>query len=150
MPEIEESVSIPRPQQEVFDVVSDPENIPKFDSSVVHVERLGEGALGVGTRFRGTSKVLGRSFDWTAEVTEHDPPRRSTSKSVEGKMDFTVSMTCEPEGDGTRLTQRIEAASGLGGIFGRIADPLVQKVQARTVRANLESLAEYLAEHPTL
>ncbi|WP_175637338.1 SRPBCC family protein [Sinomonas mesophila] len=148
MPEIEESVSISRPPQEVFDVVSNPENIPMFDSSVIHTELIGGGPVGVGTRFRGTSKVLGRSFDWTAEIVEHDPPRRSTSKSVEGKLDFTVSMTCEAEDGGTRLTQRIEAASGLGGIFGRIGDPLVEKVQARTVRANLESLAEYLAEHP--
>jgi carbon monoxide dehydrogenase subunit G len=150
MPEIEESVSISRPPQEVFDVVSNPENIPKFDSSVVRVELLGEGPVGVGTRFRGTSKVLGRSFEWTAEVVEHDPPRRSTSKSVEGKMEFTVSMTCEPADGGTRLTQRIEAGTGLGGIFGRMGDTLVQRTQARTVRANLESLAEYLAEHPQL
>ena len=150
MPEIEESISIPRPPQEVFEIVSTPENIPKFDSSVVKVERIGNDPLGVGTRFRGTSKVMGRNFDWTAEVVEHDPPRRSTSKSVEGKLDFTVSMTCEPEDGGTRLTQRIEAATGLGGIFGRVGDSLVQRTQARTVRANLESLAEYLAEHPSL
>jgi len=31
-----------------------------------------------------------------------------------------------------------------------LADRLVEKAQARTVRANLETLAELLAEHPEL
>jgi plasmid stabilization system protein ParE len=63
-------------------------------------------------------------------------------------MNFTITNALEPEGDGTRRTFRIDADSGLGGIFGKLADPLVEKAQARTVRANLETLAELLAEHP--
>ena len=59
-------------------------------------------------------------------------------------MQFTVSNTLEPEGDGTRFTYRVEAESGLGGVFGRLADPLVEKAQRRTVRANLDTLAELL------
>jgi hypothetical protein len=34
----------------------------------------------------------------------------------------------------------------LGGVFGRLADPLVEKVQRRTVRANLDTLAELLTQ----
>lgn len=104
--------------------------------------------MGVGSRARGTSKIMGRQFDWTTEVTEFDPPRRMVSRAVEGKLEFTVALTTEPAEGGTRLTQRIEASSGLGGIFGKLADPLVERAQGRTVRANLETLAELLAEHP--
>jgi hypothetical protein len=35
----------------------------------------------------------------------------------------------------------------LGGIFGKIADPLVQKAQSRTTKANMETLVEILTEH---
>lgn len=91
---------------------------------------------------------MGRRFDWTVEVVEFDPPRRMVSRSVEGKLNFTVRFTLEPAGGGTRVTQRIDADSGLGGIFGKIADPLVERAQGRTVRANLETLAEWLVEHP--
>jgi carbon monoxide dehydrogenase subunit G len=118
-----------------------------WDSSIVHTERLDTGPLGVGSRTKGTSKVLGRRFDWTTEVVDFEPPRRSRLQSVEGDLKFTVTTTAEPEGSGTRLTQRIDADSGLGGIFGKIADPLVQKAHARTTKANLETLSEILTEH---
>lgn len=150
MPVIEENVFIARPPQEVFNFLVKSENIPVWDSSVVHAETVGADPVTVGTRAKGTSKVVGRKFDWTTEVTEFQPPTRFVSRSVEGKLEFTVTTALESEGDGTRLNYRIDAASGLGGVFGKLADRFVEKAQARTVRANLETLAELLAEHPEL
>ncbi|MEW1810332.1 SRPBCC family protein [Pseudarthrobacter phenanthrenivorans] len=148
MPVVEESAVIARPPQEVFDFLSKFDNTAAYDSSVTASEQVGDGPVGMGTRGRGTSKILGRRFDWTVEVVEFDPPRRMVSRSVEGKLNFTVTFTLEPADGGTRVTQRIDADSGLGGIFGKMADPLVERAQGRTVRANLETLAEWLAEHP--
>ncbi|TWD51018.1 carbon monoxide dehydrogenase subunit G [Arthrobacter sp. AG367] len=148
MPVVEESVVIARPPQEVFEFLSKFDNIAVYDSSVTTSEQVGTGPVAEGTRGRGTSKVMGRRFDWTVEVVEFDPPRRMVSRSVEGKLNFTVTFTLEPADGGTRVTQRIDAESGLGGIFGKIADPLVERAQGRTVRANLETLAEWLVEHP--
>lgn len=99
MPVVEESVVIARPPQEVLDFLVEFENIPVYDSSVMAATPVGDGPVGVGSRGRGTSKVLGRQF-------------------------------------------------GLGGVFGKLADSLVERAQGRTVRANLETLAEWLAEHP--
>ena len=145
---IEESVYIARPGQEVFDFLTKTSNIPVWDSSVVQAEQMGDGPVEVGTRFKGTSKIMGRRFDWVTENTHFEPPTKTVIRSVEGKLDFTISNTLEPQGDGTRLTYRIDAASGLGGVFGKLADPFVQKAHTRTVRANLETLADLLAEHP--
>lgn len=147
MPTIDENIFIDRPPQEVFDYVSDPVNLPVWDSSVVHAEQVDSGSVGPGSRLKGTTKILGRRFDWTAEIIDFEPPRRYSSRSVEGDLKFTVTLTADPEGNGTRFTQRIDADSGLGGVFGKIADPLVVKAQSRTVRANLGTLAEILTEH---
>jgi len=147
MPVIEESVFIARTPQEVFDFLIKSENIPVWDSSIMQAEQIGDGPVGVGTRTRGTSKVMGRRFDWVTENTHFDPPNKTVIKSVEGNFDFTITDIYEAEGDGTRLTHRIDAASGLGGVFGKLAEPLVQKAHTRTVRANLETLADLLAEH---
>lgn len=148
MPVIEESVYISRTPQEVFNFLSKFENIPVWDSSVVHAETIGGGPEQLGTRANGTSKILGKKFDWTAEITEFQPPSRLVSRSVDGQLEFTITSSFQPEADGTRLTYRIDAASGLGGVFGKLADRFVEKAQARTVRANLETLSELLAEHP--
>ena len=59
-------------------------------------------------------------------------------------MPFSIAWTLVPEGGGTRLTYRLEAESGLGGVFGKLGEPLVVKAQQRTVRTNLANLKEIL------
>jgi carbon monoxide dehydrogenase subunit G len=144
---VEESTFVHRTPQEVFDFLARPADLPVWDNSIVDAAQEGDGPLGVGTRVRGTSKILGRRFEWVTEYTEYDPPRRLVSRSVEGRLHFTVTNTLEPEGDGTRLTWRVDATPGLGGVFGRLADPLVEQAHARTVRGNLQTLVEVLTEH---
>jgi len=60
-------------------------------------------------------------------VTDLEPPARSTSQAVEGKLRFTVNQYLEPENDGTRFTYKVEADSGLGGIFGGSPTPSSRK-----------------------
>jgi uncharacterized membrane protein len=144
MPTVEESVVIARPPEQVFSYVSNAQNLPVWDSSILKAEQVDSGPLQVGTRWRGVSKVLGRRFKWTTELVEFAPPTMTMSRSVEGKLSFTVTNTFQPEAGGTRFTYTVDAESGLGGIFGRVADPVVEKAQRRTVRANLDTLAELL------
>lgn len=146
MPVVEESVFIARPPQDVFDFIIETENIPVWDVSIIKAEQVGTGPVGLGTRSRGTSKIMGRRFDWTTETTEFEPPKRIINTSVEGQIHFTVTSVLEPAPGGTMLIYRIDAESGLGGVFGRLADPFIEKAQARTVRANLETLAELLVQ----
>jgi uncharacterized membrane protein len=144
MPVVEDNTYIARSPEEVYEYLSRPENLPLWDASILQVEQLDPGPLARGTRWRGTTKVMGRRFDWTTEITDAEPPNRMGSRSIEGKLTFEVVYVLEPEGPGTRLFYRVEAASGLGGAFGRFADPLVQSAQARSVRASLERLAGLL------
>lgn len=148
MPVVEESVFINRPPAEVFEFLNKTENIPIWDSSVIHAEQVDDGPVGLGTRSKGTSKILGRQFDWMTENIHFDPPKHTVIRSVEGKFGFTISNILKPEASGTRLIYRVEADNGLGGFFGKLAEPLVQKAHSRTVRANLDTLADLLAEHP--
>lgn len=148
MPVVEESVLISREPQEVFDYLSIPENNPLWDSTVAAARQLDDGPVTVGTRWSGTNKILGRRFDWTTEITEVHVPEVLASRSVEGKLHFTARYDLRPESGGTRLTYRIEAESGLGGMFGRFADPLVESAQGKALRANLARLAELLDRQP--
>jgi carbon monoxide dehydrogenase subunit G len=124
------------PPEEVFDFLTRTENIPVWDSSVIRAEQVGEGPVGLGTRSRGTSKIMGRHFDWVTENVHFDSPKESVIRSVEGDLSFTISNHLEPQGEGTKLTYRVEA------------DSFVEKAHTRTVRANLKTLADLLAEHP--
>jgi uncharacterized membrane protein len=140
MPVVEESVVIPCGAEELFAYLVKAENLPVWDSSIVECSVIGSGPVAIGTRYRGASKIMGRRFDWTTEVIEFEPGVRTTSRSVEGTLTFTVSSGLTAVPGGTRLTYRLEAESGLGGAFGRVMEPVVQKAQAKVVRANLDAL----------
>ena len=89
---------------------------------------------------------MGKQLEWATEATEFEPPTRITYNSVEGQMHFVVTNILEPLSGGTRLTYRVDTGSGLGGVFGRLAEPLIEIAQTRTLRANLETLAALLVE----
>ncbi len=145
MPTIEESIVIAAPADKVFGFMADGNNAPVFDSSCIRCEPDGgDGVPAVGSRWKGATKVLGRQFEWTSEYTEFEPDRLVVIKSVESKLPFQIRTELTPEGDGVRVDYRLEADSGLGGVFGRIADPLVVKAQTRTVKANLAGLKDLM------
>ena len=67
----------------------------------------------------------------------------------------SVLITRSPEDTASNLpvwdssiieAKKVEAESGLGGIFGKLSDPIVENAQRRTVRSNLGTLAELLAQ----
>jgi carbon monoxide dehydrogenase subunit G len=77
-------------------------------------------------------------------MVRFEPVTAYAHKTVEAKLPFAVAWTLTPEGEGTRVTYRLEAESGLGGVFGRLGDPLVMRAQQRTVKTNLANLKEIL------
>ncbi|MFG1785137.1 SRPBCC family protein [Rhodococcus oryzae] len=146
MPVLEQSVLIARPASEVWDFLADPANWPSWESSMLEMEQVTDGPLGLGTRWRGVTRVLGKQIDWVAEFTEFDPPKATVSKSVESTIDFTTTMRLEEVDGGTRFTYRTDTETGLGGVFGKLADLFVTKAAERSQRASLDNLADLLAE----
>jgi uncharacterized membrane protein len=146
MPVIDETIVIARPAAEVFDFLMTAENLPRWDSSMLECAQVGSGAVTVGTRVRGASKILGRRIEWATEVIEFVRGVRAVSRSVEGPLTFTVSYELSASPGGTTLRYRLAAESGLGGAFGRAMEPIVQRAQTKVVRANLAKLAGLLEQ----
>jgi uncharacterized protein YndB with AHSA1/START domain len=144
MPVVEESVVIARSPHEVFAYVVKAENLPIWDSMTIEAEQIGGGEPGMGTRTKGVSKLLGKRLDWVSEVTAFEPGSSVTYAATSGKMTLSATSTLEPTAEGTRFTYRVEAGSGLGGVFGRMSDPVVTRALGRMIGANLGNLAELL------
>jgi uncharacterized membrane protein len=144
MPTVEESTTVNAPAEKIFEFVSDGSNLPIYDSSCIRASMDGPAALGV--RTSGTTKLLGREIEWVTECTEFEPSSSVAGKSVEGKLNFEFRYVLTPDGDGTRVDYSITAESGLGGIFGRLADPLVTKTEQRQVKANLGVLKDLMED----
>lgn len=143
MPTTEETILIDRDPQAVWDFMEDPSTETLWQTNTVEYEQLDDGPVEEGTKNRGVTKVAGKRVEWTAVITEHDPPARLAFRSVDSPIEFEGWYTVEAVGDATRVTYHIESPT-YGGFFGKLAEPLVNKLYSRDVKGNLENLKEIL------
>ena len=100
MAPITESVEIERSPDEVFAYLDDLTRHGEWQESIVSAEKLTDGPTRVGTRVRQTRRTPGGSQTFTYEVTEHDPPRRSSFRAIDGAVRPVGTLAVEPVGDG--------------------------------------------------
>jgi carbon monoxide dehydrogenase subunit G len=133
---VEESIVINRPRMEVWEFMTDPDNVPVYSSNIVEYEMVSGEKHEVGRVCRGVVKVAGRRLELTDEMVEVEPGRGGKLVSTDATIPYTLSVDYVDEGDGTKVTwhQEVESLKG----FFKFADPIVMKLYARDVRSNLE------------
>ena len=138
---LESSVVINRPVDEVFAFLANPENEMLWNQSTQKSEQTSEGPMGVGTTVNIVTRFLGQSIDSTWEVTEYEVNRRRGIKSTSGPMPFEFAQTFESVEGGTKLTGtgQIEA----GGFF-KLAEPVVGRMARRQQETSLANLKDVL------
>lgn len=134
---LEKAEFINRPQQEVFDFVSDPANGHKWQSQFLSIEWASEEPHGVGSTQRSVARFLGRDIETTAQITLWDPPDKFAFKSLSGPIPVEGATKLEPEGNGTKVT--LVAQVEAGGFF-KLAEGLVKKRLESQFVTNLEAL----------
>jgi uncharacterized protein YndB with AHSA1/START domain len=107
MLKIESTTLFSRPIEEVFAVLSNLENNPKWSSAFLEVKKTSQGSIGVGTTWRAIQRAFGRGLESEVEVTEYEPNRKWTQK---GKSPFPVQVqaTFESIDDSTRVNLRLQ------------------------------------------
>jgi len=75
MARCEVATEIARPAHEVFAALARIESLPEVVSSIVSVDMLTEGPVGVGTRFRETRVLFGKEASEVMEFSRFEPPR---------------------------------------------------------------------------
>jgi uncharacterized membrane protein len=128
---ISESIEIDRSPDDVFAYLDDVERHGEWQDQIVAVERQSDGPLHVGSRVRETRRVPGGDRSMTYEVTEHNPPRQSTFRVLDGPVRAVGTISIEPVGvDGTRSKLTIAIDFMGHGLAGKVLLP-VAKGQAR-------------------
>jgi carbon monoxide dehydrogenase subunit G len=137
----ETEVFVNRPQQEVFDFMSDPANDVKWQSGNQGSEWISDGPIGVGSKLRSSGKFLGRKIDFGLEVTAWDPPDRYAKKAASGPFPFESTIEFETTEDGTRVAMHGSAEAG--GFF-KIAEGLVGRQFLKQMNSDFETLKQLL------
>jgi uncharacterized membrane protein len=100
--EVEHTVEIDRPVEEVFAYLTDVSRLPEWQSSAESAEI--EGELREGARIREVRTFMGRRAASTLEVIEYELPRRFSLRVVEGPIRYSVEHTLEALDGRTRVT----------------------------------------------
>jgi uncharacterized protein YndB with AHSA1/START domain len=96
------SVTISRPLEEVFAVLTDPEKTAKWSAPAVEERWITPGPPTIGSRRLAVTQLMGRRSQNIAEVTAYEPNRMWEMKSVSGPP-FVVRATFAPVEGGTRV-----------------------------------------------
>ena len=130
---VEHSVIVKRPIEEVFAYVSDLRHSKEWQSGLLEVRKTTEGPLGVGTQFVFVRKVMGRKMEGGSEFVQYEPNTKVTFRPISGPATGEASYLFESTTEGTKVTSKIEMQ--FGGFFGGLAEPLI----AVSLRRDMES-----------
>jgi hypothetical protein len=98
------STMICRPVNQVFDFVSDPENDFQWQYGTLAAARLPGGADRLGSFFRTIGHLLGRRLQGIFEVTEYEPNRKYTFRSISGPLHLQTSYSFEIASGCTKIS----------------------------------------------
>jgi uncharacterized protein YndB with AHSA1/START domain len=127
---ITESIEINRRPEEVFAYLDDVKRHGEWQEQIVDVQPESDQPMGVGKRVRETRRVPGGDRSMTYEITEHDPPRQSSFRVLDGPIRAVGTVSVEPIGDGSRSRLTFTLDFQGHGLGGKVLLP-VAKSQAR-------------------
>ncbi len=144
MARFETSTVINRPLEEVFALLSNAENDPKWQSGTIEAKKTSDGPIGVGTTWRRVSQLIGQRIESESEITEYELNRKYAVKSKSGPFPFEGRITFEQVNGGTRINLKGEAE--VGGFF-KLAEPLVVSLAKRQFEADNANLKDLMEAH---
>jgi uncharacterized protein YndB with AHSA1/START domain len=135
-------ITIDRPVEEVFDAVADERNEPKYNPAMISSEKLTDGPIGRGTRFRAFHSSRRGPVEMDVELTDFERPRRLESVTSMSWANVRGGPTFRPTDDGGARMQWSWQVRPRG--FARGLGPLVGVIGRRSERSYWEGLKGYL------
>lgn len=134
------------PADEVWSVVADPRNLPRWNRAIRSVEDVPSNGLKEGDRYSTKISVLGVTFHVQAQVEEIDPPRFARVR-LSGPIDAVVRTWVRPMGPSrTRLEHEVEyrlKGGPIGNALARglqiVGAPAVLKRGVRAQKRQVEA-----------
>ncbi|MFE1381086.1 SRPBCC family protein [Streptomyces sp. NPDC058740] len=133
----------------VWESITDLPDLPRVLSGVEKVEVLTEGGFAVGTRWRETRRMMGRSATEEMTVTACEPPERYVTVADSNGMHYVCEMALLPEGPAVsagattlRMTFTARPAHDRApGLLARLAGRFGARAVARALAKDLAEIA---------
>src|SRR5438552_14119591 len=105
MVDVSSTITIACPLDEVAAYAGDPSNAPEWYVNIKSVSwKTSPAVPAVGSRIEFVANFLGRTLQYTYEITELVPGERLAMRTAEGPFPMETSYTWTPSGPGTGPT----------------------------------------------
>lgn len=104
MAHIRGDVTIDAAVDEVFDMVADERNEPRYNPRIVRAQKVSGGPVGAGTKFVAEPKGMGSRGEMTLTILAYDRPHRLHNVVRSSYMRVDGILTFEAVEGGTRLS----------------------------------------------
>jgi len=135
---VQQTVEIPAPAGEVFAVASKIEELPRWQSGMVSVERTDAGPVAVGAKGTLVRELMGQRVEAPLEVTAYEPPRLlGLHSEVSGvALDATIEVTpLQPN------TCRVDLVAEItGSMMTSFMEPMIASAAEGDMAASLHRL----------
>lgn len=134
------------PKDTLYQSLLDVDAAKHWMQGLVRMERLDEGPMKVGSRWKETRKMMGKEATEVFEVIDLEPDKIQLyvdgSKGTTGKGEYLYTYILKDLGDSTELTLHgeIQGMTGLGKIIGKLMVGTFKKLTLK----DLEALKAYL------
>lgn len=143
MARVSAPLSVPIAPEVAFDNLADFTTLAVWDPGIAATERLDDGPLGVGSRFRVHVKLGPVTWPFIYEITVYDRPHRVVLETKGPLHHGEDDVTFVAEDGGTRVTWN--AMFRVRGP-GRLLEPALKVGFGRTVAEAVEGLEPFLRE----
>jgi uncharacterized protein YndB with AHSA1/START domain len=139
---IKHSIEINRPAEEVFAYLDQVDRHNEWQGQLVSTAIETEGPVRVGTRVVERRNVPGGARDFPYEITEHDPPRKTSFRGTAGPVRPVGTYTVDPTGESSsRMNVELDLEGhGIGKLFAILA----RRQAAKEVPVDQEKFKELL------
>lgn len=133
--------------EDVWAIVTDLEHAVEHLSQVSGLRRLTDGPYAIGTGWRETRRMMGRTETQELWVVENDPGRRTVTEATHGSTRYRTEIALDPVDDGAATQVSVHFSghgpepSGLGRVALKVMGPLAQRMTERTLRTELDDIA---------
>jgi uncharacterized protein YndB with AHSA1/START domain len=139
MARINGEIIIAAPAEQVFDMVADERNEPRYNPRIVRAEKKSPGPVGRGSRFTARPRGTGTRGVMTVEIVDYDRPRRLATSTRSSYLDVDGTLTFDQADGGTRMrwswTMRLRGAM-------RVLSPVVRAIGPRWEHRNWAGLKQ--------
>ncbi|MCA9839038.1 MAG: SRPBCC family protein [Trueperaceae bacterium] len=127
MLELEHSINIAAPVDEVYRFVTDPQNATKWRIGLIEAKQVSPGDMGVGSKIEEKVRVLGRELTSKLEITDYVPNKKRSFRIQLGPLPIVLHESYQSTPEGTQL--QVTGTTELKGPQRMLAAPVLGQVK---------------------